>query len=165
MKRSANLTLTLTLAALLLAVFVGINYSKQPVKDLPFHCSAFSRYDLSREAGSRFDFTVSQDLRFTNMHSGYLLLNGQAMNGEQVTILNRRIVLSEGNKIDSDTYRYKIRKIVTSTNDTTPDGVFNRLLTEIILDPTLLQLDITQLDKKIYLISGPLSYLFSCKRY
>ena len=165
MKINVNLALTLTLAALLLSVFAGINYFKRQEQDLPFRCFAFSHYDLSRHEGKPFSFVVSQDLRFIDLQSGYLLLNGQAKSGEQETILNRRIALNEGHKIDSDTYRYKIRQIITSTNDTTPDDVFSTLLTEITLDPTYLQLDITQLDKKTYLISGPLSYLFTCQRY
>ncbi|MDQ1215024.1 FidL-like protein [Pantoea anthophila] len=165
MKRSTTLMLTVTLAILLLAIFAGINFYRYQESDLPFRCSAFSRYDLSRQEGKRIEFAVSQDLRFIDAHSGYLLLNGQVTFGDAVTTLNRRIALSEGNKIDSDTYRYKIRTIVTSTNDTTPDAVFNQLLAEITLDPSYLQLDVRQLDQHAYLISGPLSYLFTCKRY
>lgn len=165
MKRRATLTLTITLAALLLVLFAGINYFRHQANDLPFRCSAFSRYDLSRHDAKRTEFTVSQDLRFIDLNSGYLLLNGQVTSGEEVTTLNRRIALSEGHKIDSDTYRYKIRTIITSTNDTTPDALFNLLLAEITLDPTYLQLDITQVDNKTYLIGGPLSYLFTCQRY
>ena len=108
---------------------------------------------------------MSQDLRFIDLNSGYLLLNGQVTFGDSVTTLNRRIALSDGEKIESDTYRYKIRKIITSTNDTTPDAVFNQLLAEITLDPTYLQLGVRQIDEQAYLISGPLSYLLTCKRY
>lgn len=165
MKRNATLTLTITLAAILLLIFAGINHFKPRTTDLPFRCSAFSRYDLSRNDIKKIEFTVSQDLRFINADSGYLLLNGQAIVGDEVTTLNRRIALSAGNKIDNDTYRYKIRTIINSTNDTTPDNLFNLLLAEITLDPGYLQLDITQVDKKTYLIGGPLSYLFTCQRY
>ncbi|MGK3143642.1 FidL-like protein [Pantoea sp. C2G6] len=157
--------LSLTLAALLLVIFGTINYFNQKTDDLPFRCFAFSRYDLSRQEGKPFIFTLSQDLRFESKQSGYLLLNGQVTSGSDVTILNRRIALSDGNKIDGDSYRYKIRKIITSTNDTTPEPVFNRLLAEITLDPNHLQLDIIQTDEKSYLIGGPLSYLFTCQRY
>jgi len=165
LKRRAILTLTIMLATLLLLVFSGINYFRHQANDLPFRCSAFSRYDLSRHDGKRTEFTVSQDLRFIDLNSGYMLLNGQVTSADEVTTLNRRIALSEGHKIDSDTYRYKIRTIITSTNDTTPDTLFNLLLTEITLDPTYLQLDIMQVDNKTYLIGGPLSYLFTCQRY
>lgn len=163
MKR--NTTLMITLGALLLVVFAGINYFKSRTNDLPFRCSAFSRYELSHHDTKRIEFTVSQDLRFIDSDKGYLLLNGEVTVGDVVTELNRRIALSQGNKIDSDTYRYKIREIITSTNDTTPDTVFNLLLAEITLDPTYLQLDFTRLDEDTYLISGPLSYLFTCQRY
>lgn len=165
MKRNATLTLTLTLATLLLVIFAGINYFKPRTNDLPFRCSTFSRYDLSRHDNKKIEFAVSQDLRFINSDSGYLLLNGQTTFGDEVTTLNRRIALSAGHKLDSDTYRYTIRKIITSTNDSTPDAVFSLLLAEITLDPGYLQLDINQVDKKTYLIGGPLSYLFTCQRY
>jgi len=165
LKRKATFTLTITLAMLLLVTFAGINYFKPSENDLPFRCSAFNRYDLSRNDNKKIEFAVSQDLRFINSDSGYLLLNGQVTFGDQVTTVNRRIALSAGNKIDSDTYRYKIRTIITSANDTTQDAVFNLLLAEITLDPGYLQLDITQVDKKAYLVGGPLSYLFTCQRY
>lgn len=165
MKQNITLTLTITLAVLLLVIFAGIHYFKPRVNDLPFRCSAFSRYDLSRHDDKKIEFAVSQDLRFIDSNSGYLLLNGQVTFGDEVTTLNRRIALSTGRKIDSDTYRYKIRTIITSTNDTTPDGVFNLLLGEIILDSGYLQLNINQVDNKTYLIGGPLSYLFTCQRY
>jgi hypothetical protein len=165
LKRNATLTLTITLAVMLLLVFAGINYVKPRSDDLPFRCSAFSRYDLSRHDDQKIEFVVSQDLRFIDSKLGYLLMNGQVTFGDKVTTLNRRIALSAGNKIDSDTYRYKIRTTITSANDTTPDAVFNFLLAEITLDPGYLQLDITQIDKKTYLVGGPLSYLFTCQRY
>lgn len=167
MKRNATLTLTITItmAALLLGIFAGINHLKPRIDDLPFRCSTFSRYDLSRHDDKKIEFVVSQDLRFIDPDSGYLLLNGQVTFGDKVTTLNRRIALSAGNKIDSDTYRYKIRAIITSINDSTPDAVFNLLLAEITLDPGYLQLDITPVDNKTYLVGGPLSYLFSCQRY
>jgi len=165
LKRNATLTLTITLAVMLLLVFAGINYVKPRPDDMPFRCSAFSRYDLSRHDDQKIEFVVSQDLRFIDSKLGYLLMNGQVTFGDKVTILNRRIALSAGNKIDSDTYRYKLRTTITSTNDTTPDAVFNLLLAEITLDPGYLQLDITQIDKKTYLVGGPLSYLFTCQRY
>lgn len=165
MKGNATLTLTMTLAALLLVIFAGINYFKRQANDLPFRCSAFSRYDLSRHEGNKFEFRVTQDLRVENKQSGYLLLNGQAISGDNVTTLNRRIVLTDGARVDNDTYRFKVGKIVTSTSDTTPDASFNSLLAEIMLDPSHLQLDVNQVDDKSYLIGGPLSYLFICQRY
>lgn len=165
MKRNATITLTITLAVLLLVIFAGINYFKLQTTDLPLRCSAFSRYDLSRHEGNKFEFRVSQDLRFENKQSGYLLLNGQAISGDSVTTLNRRIRLIDGAKVDNDTYRYKVGKIVTSTSDTTPNASFSNLLAEILLDPSHLQLDVTQVDDKSYLIGGPLSYLFICQRY
>jgi len=160
-----NATLTISLAALLLVIFTGFNFFKSRANDLPFRCSAFSRYELSRHDASRIEFAVTQYLRFIDSDTGYLLLNGQVTVDDKITGLNRRIALSQGRKIDSDTYRYKITKMITSTNDSTPDDVFNILLAEITLDPNYLQLDFTRLNGNAYLISGPLSSLFTCQRY
>ncbi|THB82245.1 hypothetical protein E1N66_22010, partial [Pantoea allii] len=74
MKRNATLMLTLTLAALLLVIFAGINHFKPRPDDLPFRCSAFSRYDLSRHDGENIIFAVSHDLRFIDSKQGYLCL-------------------------------------------------------------------------------------------
>lgn len=165
MKRSIKLALAIAMGILMLIIIAGIRYKEHEVSDLPFRCYAFSHYDLSRHEDKKFEFDVSQDLRFIDQHSGYLLLNGQVTFGDQVTMLNRRIVLTEGKKIEIDTYRNKIKTIITSTNDTTPDAIFNQLLAEISLDPTHVQLQINQIDRKTYLITGPLSYLFTCQRY
>lgn len=150
---------------LLLMIFTGMRYIHAQDNDLPFRCYAFSHYNLSRQQGEKVEFDLSQDLRFLTPHSGYLLLNGPVTSGDQVTMLNRRIAFNAGSKIESDTYRYKIRTVITSANDTTPDAVFTQLLAEIALDPSHIQLQITQIDRKTYLISGPLSYLFTCQRY
>jgi len=165
LKLITKVILAVAISLLMLIIIAGIRYKESEVTELPFRCYAFSHYDLSRHEDKKFEFDVSQDLRFIDQHSGYLLLNGQVTSGDQVTMLNRRIVLMEGKKIENDTYRNKIRKVITSTNDTTPDTLFNQLLAEISLDPTHIQLQITQIDRKTYLITGPLSYLFTCQRY
>jgi hypothetical protein len=46
---------------MLLLVFAGINYVKPRPDDLPFRCSVFSRYDLSRHDDQKIEFVVSQD--------------------------------------------------------------------------------------------------------
>lgn len=165
MNRNIFLTFSFALISLLLILFIGINYSAQKSEDFPFRCSTFSRYDLSRKEGKRIEFAVTQDLRFQDDKTGYLLLNGQTTLGDNSMIVNRRIVLSGGNKIDTDTYRYNISNTITSPTDTTPDSMFNMLLAELTLDHSYLQLSVDKVDKKSYLIGGPLSYLFTCQRY
>ncbi|MBS1207165.1 MAG: hypothetical protein H6R25_4064 [Proteobacteria bacterium] len=137
MKRSANIVIVFTLMALLILIvfFSGIYFLNHQNKDYPFRCSTFSRYDLSRSAAKNIEFAISHDL----------LINGA--------------------KIDNNTYRYKIGKIITSTTDNTPDEFFNLLLAEITLGPSYLQLDVDKVDEDSYLIGGPLSYLFICQRY
>lgn len=156
-----------TLMALLILIvfFSGIYFLNHQNKDYPFRCSTFSRYDLSRSAAKNIEFAISHDLRFEAENDGYLLLNGQAKVDGHTFIFNRRIVLINGAKIDNNTYRYKIGKIITSTTDNTPDEFFNLLLAEITLGPSYLQLDVDKVDEDSYLIGGPLSYLFICQRY
>ena len=146
-------------------LLTSITYFINRTDAYPFRCLTFTRYDLSRKDDARSVFAVTQDLRFLNPDSGYLLLNGQVRDGEKVTILNRKLNLISGEKIDGDTYRYRIDKVITSSTDNTADDLFNRLLAELTLDPSWLQLDVMKVDNKSYVIGGPLSYLFTCQRY
>lgn len=164
MKRSISIAFIVVLAALVM-LLIGTQYIRNTADSFPFRCATFTRYDLSRKEGNRLDFNVTQDLRFQNRNSGYLLLNGQVISGDNTTLLNRRLILTTGDKIDYDTYRYKISQIITSATDTTPDAIFNILKAELTLDPSYLQLDVVKVDEKSYLIGGPLSYLFTCQRY
>jgi len=164
LKRRISIALAVIPAALVV-LFIGLKYFTNREEAFPFRCATFTRYDLSRTEGKHLDFAVTQDLRFQTRDSGYLLLNGQVTNGEETTLLNRRIILTTGDKVDYDTYRYRIAKTITSATDTTPDATFNMLLAELTLDPSYLQLDVIKVDEKAYLISGPLSYLFTCQRY
>ncbi|MGJ0193842.1 FidL-like protein [Pantoea sp. RRHST58] len=164
MKRSISLTFILLLAALIV-LLIGTDYFRKRAEAFPFRCNTFTRYDLSRKEGSHLDFAVTQDLRFQDRDSGYLLLNGQVTSASNTTLLNRRLILTKGEKIDFDTYRYQIEKVITSSTDNTPDSTFNMLLAELTLDPSYLQFDVVKVDEKSYLIAGPLSYLFTCQRY
>lgn len=164
MKRSIGISFAIVVAALVV-LSIALDYFSNRAETFPFRCATFTRYDLSRKEEKHLDFAVTQDLRFQNRDSGYLLLNGQATNGDETTLLNRRIILTRGDKVDYDTYRYQIGKIITSSTDTTPDATFNTLLAELTLDPSFLQLNVIKVDEKSYLIGGPLSYLFTCQRY
>ncbi len=163
MKRTT--TIALAVMILLALISLGAVTFMRHVDDFPFRCSTFTRYDLSRKEGVSIEFALKHDLRFQDKSSGYLLLNGQVTYGDKVTTLNRRIILNQGDKIDYDTYRYHIDNIIKSSTDNTPDAAFNHLLAELMLDPSSLQLNVVQLDKKTYLIGGPLSHLFTCQRY
>ena len=164
MKRRTVISLVAILFVLTLSAIIG-QYFIYYTDTYPFRCSTFTRYDLSRRDGARKEFTITQDLRFIDKNSGYLLLNGQVRDDDKVTTLNRRINLIHGGKVDYETYRYRIDKIITSATDNTPDALFNKLLAELTLDSSYLQIDVIQVDKKSYLIGGPLSYLFTCQRY
>nr|WP_141653830.1 FidL-like protein [Erwinia billingiae] len=48
---------------------------------------------------------------------------------------------------------------------TAPDTLFNKLLAELTLDHSYVQLSVDKVDDKSYLIGAPLSCLFTCKRY
>lgn len=163
MNRSKVFILAFT--ALVLAVILGFSYVLHQIESFPFRCMTFTRYDLSRKEGEVTEFAVTQGLRFESKHSGYLLLNGQLVSGSETMIINRRIVLSQGEKIDYNTYRYAISNIAIAANDTTPDKFFNILLAEMTLGPSYLQLNVDKVDDHSYLISGPLAYLFTCHHY
>lgn len=149
--------------ALLLTVFVLV--AKFQNNDFPFRCSGFVRYDLEHTENGKHEFLVAQDLRFQTRDSGYLIFSGQVNLPNKTVQLNRTVELNQGEKIDNNTYRYHIQNIKASPTDNAPAEVFNLLLGEFTADPTSMQLDVDKLGKKDYLISGPLSSLFTCVRY
>jgi len=104
-----NFSIVLTALVLLLASIGIVHYRDD---SFPFRCTNFSRYDLTLKERERLVFAVTQDLRFQNHHSGYLLLNGKVTSGEVTTLLNRRINLITGDKIDYDTYRGNDSKLL-----------------------------------------------------
>lgn len=149
-------------AALLAAVLPVL-----PEKEtLPIRCSTFTRLDLGRTAGETKQYDMVLDLRLLLDGSGYLLLNGQvtSQNNKQDR-LNRTLNLTQGKRVDASTYRYVIDKVKTSPADDLPATAFTTLFTELTGDPSVLQMDITELSKGVYLIAGPVSNLFVCVRY
>ncbi|MDX5627746.1 MULTISPECIES: FidL-like protein [unclassified Brenneria] len=163
MKRfRVHIAVAVGLLLLLVTLFIVISSHQQIA--WPFKCSAFTRYNLNQD-GQNLEFFLAQDLRFQNNDSGYLLLNGRAVDRGKTTVLNRTIYLKQGGRIDSDTFRYAISRIVPSPTDNTPDAVFNQLLAEFTSDSTRLQLDTIHIQDKAYLIGGPISYLFTCTAY
>ncbi|WP_371245258.1 FidL-like protein [Pantoea sp. KPR_PJ] len=153
------------LLVVLILAAIGADYFTRYAQTYPFRCSTFTRYDLSRTNAEPKEFAVSQDLRLIEKNTGYLLLNGQVTDGNNVTVLNRTIELTSGDKTDYDTWRYRIDKVVKSSTDNTPDTVFDTLLAELTLDASFLQLNVIKVDQKSYLIGGPLSFWFTCQRY
>jgi len=131
----------------------------------PFKCYSFAHYDLSRSNSGGFDLFLTQDIRLQNEKGGYLLLNGDVATNNVKTYLSRTIILGKGEKIDDDTYRYQIIETKISASDNTPTREFNQLLTEFTSNPAVLQLDVIKLHDNTFLIGGPVSYLFTCKRY
>ncbi|CPR21659.1 FidL-like protein [Brenneria goodwinii] len=163
MKRfRVHIAIATGLLLLLTTLFIVISSHRQIA--WPFKCSAFTRYNLNRD-GHNLEFYLAQDLRFQNNDSGYFLLNGRAVDQGKATVLNRTIYLTQGGRIDNDTFRYHISRIVASPTDNTPDTVFNQLLAEFTSDSTRLQLDTIHIQDKAYLIGGPISYLFTCAAY
>ena len=152
----------LGLVWVLIVLSAIIAFRQRP--DPPFRCSAFTRYNLSRD-NHDITLSVAQDLRLMPAPDGYLLMNGRAVSDGAGTVLNRVIRLGDGGKIDEDTYRYHIDKIIVSSTDTTPDALFKQLLTELTTDNETLQLDVVHIEGKAFLIGGPVSYLFTCTTY
>ncbi|MBJ9136102.1 FidL-like protein [Citrobacter farmeri] len=134
-------------------------------KNLPLRCSGFVHYEMSKSEQDGYDFYISQDIRFQSLKEGYMLFNGTFEKDGKQYHLNRTMILKNGKKIDSDTYRYNIEGIKISSTDDTPTEKFEHLLTEFTLDPSLLEIDLINLEGENYLINGPVSSPFTCIRY
>ncbi len=112
MKRSTVISFAGVLVVLALAA-ISAQYFTYYANAYPFRCSNFTRYALSRNDEVRKEFAVTQDLLFIEQKSGYLLLNGQVTDDNKVTMLDRKINIIDGDRIDYDTYSYRIDKIMT----------------------------------------------------
>lgn len=147
----------------LLAVYLGYGYSRYP--QMPLKCTTFTVYDLSRNNDHSLVLRLAQDLRLENRNSGYFLVKGNVLSQGNNTVLNRTLNLTDGDSVDSETFRYHIRNISKSSTDNTPDSLFNQWVDEITTQSGVLQLDVVRVKPGTWIIGSPVSFLFTCTLY
>lgn len=140
-------------------------YKKSQQSPYPFKCTSFTTYHLKDVNGRPFSLSVAQDLRFESKTEGYLLFSGRVKSTEGQWLIQRGVALNKGFKVDSDTFKFHIKRISVAPEDNTPERYFTPLIREFSLDDIRMQLDVINIGEKVYIIGSPFSFLFSCVRY
>lgn len=125
-----------------------------------FRCNGPTRYFLENE-----EVKVNQDLRVSGLNTAYLTLEGYISTQDGRKKLHRIIYMTNGKKAYKHSYLFNIRDIHKSVNDTVSEKDFERLLMELTGDTSQISFDINHLSENLYLISTPLSYIFTCNGY
>lgn len=147
------------IAALSFILFNTQEHTKTSLK-----CKAFSRATVDIENGALV-FSVVENLQLYNNKDGMIQYEGYVKSPKENTYLERTVYLSEGVKVDKETYNFKINKIVPSPLDTTPDEIFNQMWLEITSDNQSVTLSFKKIKDNMYLVNGPYSPQFTCVGY
>ncbi|MEP8704823.1 FidL-like protein [Enterobacter roggenkampii] len=127
-------------------------------------CSSFVRLDLSIDSSQ----TLLIDGVFNFQRApreALLLVNGKAHTESGTTTLSREITLSTVRTDNNTGYEYLIKNVNKSSQDNTPDVIFNNLLSEFTVGDKYVFFNDTLRQDDAVLIGGPYSILFMCVRY
>lgn len=149
--------------ALLITIYFG--RIKDRVQPFPFKCTSFVTYHFRNPSEKEFIISVAQDFEFENPANGYLSFSGIVNNQTQQWVIQRRIVFEHGSNVDKNTFLFNSHKILISSEDNVPEMYFKPLLREFSLDDSHVQLDVTNIERNMYLIGSPFSNIFNCVRY
>ncbi|SFT84473.1 FidL-like putative membrane protein [Kosakonia arachidis] len=132
--------------------------------NFPFKCLSFTRYVLDDE-GRKVHMNIAQDLRLYTSDRGYLLLNGNVVDGDKTSRLSRAIRLGNGTLVQGKTFTYEIKDIESLDGDGSDDKIFQLLLNEYRTGSREFQIDVFKIDKRTWLIRGPYAFINTCTRY
>lgn len=130
----------------------------------PLKCKAFSRKTIDIDNGSLV-FSVVENLQLYNNKEGMMQYEGYVKTPKENTYLERTVYLSEGVKVDKETYTFKIAKIVPSPLDTTSDEIFNQMWLENSSDDQSVTLNVEKIRGNMFVVSSPYSPQFTCIGY
>ncbi len=155
------------IAAGLLSVAVllaGFWICNEKTLRFPFKCIGFVEYHLV-SGNHPVTLSLSQDIRLFSKAEGKINFRGQVEDNGRVTQLNRTLTLTGGMAVDDDTLRFTISLISRSPIDNTPEQIFDVLLDEYTTSQNALQLDVIRLQREVWVIGSPASYLMTCIQY
>lgn len=131
----------------------------------PFKCIAFSEYHLLRK-GSGIIFNVSQDLRFYNEKIGFFNIRGVVEDDKGGRyIIDRKINLTRGKRIDNDTVEYNFGNIDKGEIDDTSEELYEILISEFTSSKESLQLDLINPGENVWVIGTSTSFVMTCYAY
>ena len=126
-------------------------------------CKAFNRTTIDVENGALV-FSVVENLQLYNKE-GMIQYEGYVKAPKENTYLERTVYLSEGVKVDNETYTFKIAKIVSSPLNTTSDDTFNQMWLENTSDDQSVTLNVKKIKENVFVMSSPYSPQFTCVGY
>lgn len=157
------------LLGLLMTVFIiSITFSLPTFSTVlgnsSMRCSTFVRMDLG--SNKHQNLVIDAVVNFQRVDKkAVLLIKGTAETLTGKTDLSREVQLSR-TEVDSEKgYEYIIDHASTGSTDTTPDTVFNELLSEISGDDKHVYLNDQNIIDNAVLIGGPYSDMFMCVKY
>jgi len=149
-----------TIMLISLTLFLRGNETVSPLK-----CKAFSRATIDVQNGPLV-FSIVENLQLYNERKeGMIHFNGYVKSPDANMYLERTIYLSNGIKIDKDTFTYKINRIVAAPLDTTSDNTFDQMWLENTSDNKTLTLNIKNIRDSIFTVSSPYSLQYTCVKY
>jgi hypothetical protein len=149
-----------TIMLISLTLFLRGNEMVSPLK-----CKAFSRATIDVQNGPLV-FSIVENLQLYNERKeGMIHFNGYVKSPDANMYLERTIYLSNGIKIDKDTFTYKINRIVAAPLDTTSDNTFDQMWLENTSDNNTLTLNIKNIRDSIFTVSSPYSLQYTCVKY
>ncbi|TFB26547.1 hypothetical protein E3U32_08195 [Lelliottia nimipressuralis] len=149
-----------TIMLISLTLFLRSNETVSPLK-----CKAFSRATIDVQNGPLV-FSIVENLQLYNERKeGMIHFNGYVKSPDANMYLERTIYLSNGIKIDKDTFTYKINRIVAAPLDTTSDNTFDQMWLENTSDNKTLTLNIKNIRDSIFTVSSPYSLQYTCVKY
>lgn len=149
-----------TIMLISLTLFLRGNETVSPLK-----CKAFSRATIDVQNGPLV-FSIVENLQLYNERKeGMIHFNGYVKSPDENMYLERTIYLSNGIKIDKDTFTYKINRIVAAPLDTTSDNTFDQMWLENTSDNKTITLNIKNIRDSIFTVSSPYSLQYTCVKY
>ncbi|RHI01028.1 hypothetical protein DW184_15415 [Enterobacter cloacae] len=143
-----------------LTLFLRGNETVSPLK-----CKAFSRTTIDVQNGPLV-FSIVENLELYNERKeGMIHYNGYVKSPDANTYFERTIYLSDGVKIDKDTFTYKINRIVAAPLDTTSDDTFDQMWLENTSDNNTITLNIKNIKEGVFTVSSPYSLQYTCVKY
>ncbi|XGI79146.1 FidL-like protein [Enterobacter hormaechei] len=156
--------LQLSMLTILSVFFLGTGLLYRPTVKYPFKCYGFTEYNLMLN-NEPVQLNLSQDIRLFDDKTGEISFSGEAVHANKSMILHRKVKLTDASRLDNDTLTFTIHRTEKSLLDNTHEDIYNLLMNEYSASQTSLQIDLDEVDPKLWLISSPTSFITICHEY
>lgn len=101
----------------------------------------------------------------TGRNNASMLINGKLLENGKAKTIQRQILLKEPSFDGDNGTNFSIDRINKGKLDAISDDAFDFFLTEFSGSVNNIYMYSTHIRDDVFLIGGPLSYIFTCKRY